>query len=163
MEVQGVVESMKRDGTAIKVGGEWYSAYQGRGLAGVQWKDEVKFEYEQRGRFKNIKGTVSVLSTSGVKSALGLDKMGTKGTKPYGYSNLGVELGHAANLAMKVVDHDSGIPLDLDAWEKATHDIYARMKKIRARYEGDPAASSLQKTEEQLKTIPPDLEEEDIF
>jgi hypothetical protein len=104
------VDSMRKDGTAIKVGTDWFSSYQGRGLNGVEWGDMVTFEYQQKGQFNNIQGHVHIDDKKGA-SGVSADKGSTVAlpvTSPQA-RNAGVEVGHAWNSAVQialVAEHD---------------------------------------------------------
>lgn len=141
-KVTGNVESKSRKGNAIKVGGEWYSTYAAADLNHIEWKDDVEFLYEMKGKYRNIKGAVTKVA-GGTPSSAPASKGG-------GYSNLGVELGHASNLAMRMM-HDSEHPVGSAAWIKEfvvnTETMYAVMKRIRAKYESDTNAEAKVPTE----------------
>jgi hypothetical protein len=81
--ISGVVESMARNRKAIKVDGEWYSAFNASQLGGVEWKDEVEFDYEEvikgGATFLNIKGEVAVLVDGGERDSEPSDNPPSRG------------------------------------------------------------------------------------
>lgn len=93
------VESMRKDRTAIKVNGDWYSSYGGKGLGGVEYGDNVTFEFTKKGRFNNIQGQVQVVEGSGggASAASGDERPIIKSS-----GNAGVEVGHAWNSAVQI-------------------------------------------------------------
>jgi hypothetical protein len=94
---------MRKDGTAIKVGSEWYSAYKGMGLIDVEWGDTVTFEFQKKGQFNNIKGNVQVVAKKGTEAApQSTATAGTSGTVTSQARNAGVEVGHAWNSAVQI-------------------------------------------------------------
>ena len=128
MKVQGTVEAKKKDGTAIKVGEAWYSAYKGKGLERVNAGDTVRFEFSVNGNFNNIDAkTVQVKKGDNPTPA-------ASGPAPK-FNQIGVELGHAANLAMQYSMHANDLGFALDEWEETTKEIFLRMKSLRAQAE----------------------------
>lgn len=95
--LSGKVASKRKDGKGIKVGDEWFSAFNASELDHVNWKDEVEFKFARNGRFNNLKGTVTVLSSSGASPA--------PKASGGGYSGVGVRAGHAWNSALQTVLH----------------------------------------------------------
>lgn len=69
MKKSGIVESTARTGKAIKIGGEWYSAFTAASLNGAKNGDNVEFSYttsEKDGvTYRNIKGAVKIVAPSG--------------------------------------------------------------------------------------------------
>lgn len=59
-----VVDAVKRDGKALKIGNDWYSAFKASQIGTVKAGDAVSFEYIEKGEWKNIKGSVSINSPS---------------------------------------------------------------------------------------------------
>jgi hypothetical protein len=108
------VDSMRKDGTAIKVGSDWYSAYKGMGLNGVAWGDTVTFDFQQKGQFNNIKGNVEVVAKNGTERAVAAPQStasaGTSGTVTSQARNAGVEVGHAWNSAVQIALTQSNDP-----------------------------------------------------
>ena len=167
-KVTGKVESMSKKGNSIKVGGEWYSVAPqaaSTALKGVQWKDEVEFLYEQKGQYKNIKGVVTVTSGAG-HGVSG----GSGGRASGGYSNLGVEVGHAANLAIQMMEqrliltNDSVVVGSKDYYKdfaQYTLEMYKVMKGIRAKLEAPVVVAPPVQTEE--PTLIADIDDGDIF
>jgi hypothetical protein len=141
-KISGVVESKSRKGNSIKVGGEWYSCFNASDLNHVIWKDSVEFMYVQKGQYRNIKGKVEILAGGGGASSSG----GGGSRSAGGYSNLGVELGHASNLAMKVMeqmvtvsDIQVGSADYYTQFIEQTEKMYTIMKGIRGKYEAEDA------------------------
>ena len=164
-KVSGKVESMSRKGNSIKVGGEWYSVAPqavATAMKGVAWKDEVEFMYEQKGQYKNIKGVVTVLGGGGSSVAPAASRSGG------GYSNIGVEVGHAANLAMemmgqKVLDAESvGTKEYYQAFAQYTLEMYKVMKGIRSKIETAPTLAKAPPPPVEVKDDLGELDE-DIF
>ena len=144
-KVTGVVESKSRKGNGIKVNGEWYSTYSAADLNHIEWKDSVEFLYEQKGKYRNIKGKVEK-TASGGGAPSGTRSLPASGGG--GYSSIGVELGHAANLAMRMMEQAAaeservGSPEYYKQFVTYTTDMYKVMKAIRAKVEsGDISAA----------------------
>lgn len=137
--VTGVVESKRRDGNAIRVNGEWYGTFKGKGLESVNWKDNVEFLFEKdkSGRYNNIKGTVKVVSKAPAEAT-----SAHSGGRPI-YSNLGVELGHASKLAWDLViqlaNRNGGPGLGsadfYKLWVEHTEKVFRAMKGLRSAHE----------------------------
>lgn len=53
-----VVEAKSKDGKKIKIGEDWFSAFNASTLEGVERGDTVSFVYTLKGDWKNIKGSV---------------------------------------------------------------------------------------------------------
>jgi hypothetical protein len=127
MKVEGNVASKRKDGRGIKVGDDWFSVFNSTDLDHVAWKDDVSFEYIQKGDFKNIKGRVTVTSAGGTSST------GTK--KATGYSQVGVQMGHAYNNAMALVLGCKDTTNDMDevmaAVVEKTVEIYKTTERLR--------------------------------
>lgn len=159
--ITGKVESMRRDKKGVKVNGEWYSSFNP--ISGVEWKDEVEFEFEQKGRYNNIKGAVRKLGSGGGGNNSG--QYSGAGNRSYGYSNVGVEVGHASNLAMRMMEQrissEDNIEIGSTEYFKMfmedTKNVHKIMTALRASIEkGDkPEPKSEVQTE--------DLETDDIF
>lgn len=140
--VKGVVESKARNGSSIKVDGEWYGTYKGKGLESVNWKDTVEFLYEmdKSGKYRNIKGAVKVLGGGAPSSGGGVSAPSNGG----GYNNLGVELGHASKLAMDLAicihgGNEIGGREFYKTWLEHTEKVYECMKKLREKVGKPPA------------------------
>lgn len=141
-QVTGVVEAkaVKGMNTSILIGGEWYSSYKGAGLASVEKGSTVDFLWKPDAKgmgFKNIiASTVKNLGGTMISaSAAGPAKAYAPAAKAY--STLGVELGHASNLAMEMClkmdkDFDPGSDAFYKAWVHHTDKIFTIMQKIRA-------------------------------
>ena len=129
--VKGNVASKSRKGNSIKVGDDWYSVYSAKDLEHVNWKDDVEFMYEQKGKYKNIKGDVTVTSKGGSSG-------GSKPSGGSGFSNTGVELGHASNLAMRMMEQTErtltvGSPEYYKQFADYTMGMYKVMKMLRGK------------------------------
>lgn len=76
MKMVGVIEAVKKDNKAIKVGGVWYSSFLP--MPPMNAGDEVTFDYTEKGPYKNIKGSVSVSKTGdgGVVGSSSVKKVG---------------------------------------------------------------------------------------
>lgn len=165
-KISGMVESKSRKGNSIKVGDEWYSCFNASDLRHVNWKDTVEFMYVEKGQFKNIKGPVTLIEGSGGSSA-------SSGGRSAGrsHSNLGVELGHASNLAMKVMDQMVGSEkVAVGSTEyytqfiEQTEKMYTIMKGIRSKYEseeGKPATAPKPKAKPKADIV--EADEDDLF
>lgn len=156
-KVVGNVESKSRKGNGIKVDGEWYSTRTPAELAHIEWKDDVEFLYEQNGKYRNIKGKVT--KVGGGSSSGG-------GSRPAGggYSNVGVEVGHAANLAIRMMEqgdekHEVGSPDYYKTFTEYTVNMYKVMKAIRAKVE----ASGEDKPAPASKSAASDISDDDLF
>jgi hypothetical protein len=157
--VSGVVASKSRKGNSIKVGDDWYSTFNASDLSHVNWKDTVSFSYVLKGEYRNIKGKVKITATD--------DSPKSKG----GYSNLGVELGHASKLAMDMSTHkfaadDVGSPEFYKFWMNETQTIHKAMSALRTRM-AEPKAEAKEEVIVK-KTEPEDtptmaVTEEDLF
>lgn len=138
--ITGVVESVRKDRKGMCVNGQWYSSWD---ALSVNTGDEVLFNYVEKGTFKNIKGKVRVTGSKPVTSS--------GGGKSGGYSNLGVEIGHAANLAMEMMKQDK---IELDSEEyygtfaTRTVSMFNAMKEIRSIIEkGEGSTSTVTKVD----------------
>lgn len=133
--IEGVVQSKSRKGNSIKVNDEWYSCYSPSDLAHVNWKDSVEFKYVMKGEYRNIKGEVKKLSA---ESSGG-------GSTAQPWSNIGVEIGHASNLAMRMMEQQQALEGDLSTkvgspeyfqeFTLNTLNVYKVMKAIRSKVE----------------------------
>lgn len=169
--VKGKIESMRRDRKGIKVDGEWYSSF--REINSVEWKDEVEFEYEQKGRYRNIQGAVRKLGSGGGGSYSGNDNR--SGGRSNSFSSVGVELGHAANLAMRMMEQRlaEGPAEDIftdgigsadyyKTFMEDTQNIFKVMKGLRAKVEaGDTPAPA--PAPAQVSTPTMDVSNDDVF
>jgi hypothetical protein len=151
-KVSGVVESKSKKGNSIKVNGEWYSVFSPADMP-AEWKDDVDFlwEADKTGKYRNIKkGTIRV----GGSGSVGGGGAPSAAGKPY--SNLGVELGHASNVAKDMaiakfpVEEIGGTEF-YRWWIDETQNVYKMMKGLRAKFEDTPVpAPSLPKPVEEL-------------
>jgi len=128
--IQGKVESKSRKGNSIKIDGDWYGTFSPADLSHVEWKDEVKFSWEPKGEYKNIKGPVVV---TGADSGAG----SSPSSSPTRNGNLGVELGHASNLAMRMMEQASSPTVGSTEYYRMfaefTEDMYKVMQGLRAK------------------------------
>jgi hypothetical protein len=147
----GTVASKARNGSSIKIGDDWYGAFKGKGLEAIEQGHTVQIEwdYDKTGKYRNIK-SVSVLGGAPRAPA---QVTGGSG----GYSNLGVELGHASKLAMDIclAMHDPRNVGDDDFysdWAKHTRKVYKTMQSLRAEFSkpAETAASAAPKEEESI-------------
>lgn len=147
-KVKGVISARydNEKNVALVVNGAKYTAYMGKGIPSEAQKGaEVEFDAIDKGDFKNVKGSFKVLGTS--SSTGGHSPSSSSGSRA-GYSNLGVELGHAANLAWSMmVNKTDPTKQGDDAFyaEFVTHTekVYKVMKGLRKKFEeGKDAAPS---------------------
>jgi hypothetical protein len=136
MEVKGTVER-KNDRGSILVNGEWYSSYQGKHTGSVNPGDVVSIGYKLSpdGKWKNIQ-FLNKTGTAPVPAA-GTSAPSGGGWQPR--NNLGVELGHASNLAMTiaiaVADGEEMIVGGEEfykLWLDHTNKVYKVMSKLRS-------------------------------
>ena len=156
----GVVSAVKRDGKALCIDETWYSSWDP--ISGVNKGDNVMFNYQQKGRYNNIKGKVRVTGSS---PSAGSPQRATSNNY-----NLGVELGHASNLAMRMMEQNNASASAAPAvgseeyykqFMMYTENMYEVMKRIRKVKE-----QQLEKEELAThKSDTPDVEgdDEDIF
>lgn len=160
-KVTGNVESKSRKGNSIKVGGDWYSTFKSQDLDHINWKDDVEFLYEQKGEYKNIKGKVTKTAGGGSVSNT------SGGGKPF--SNLGVELGHASNLAMRMMEQEvEGAEVGTAAYFKQfvtyTDQMYKVMKSLRAKHEiGEDPKPVIKEESKAVKAAPVEEDDDDLF
>ena len=155
-QVTGVVEAkaVKGMNTSILIGGEWYSSYKGVGLASVEKGSTVDFLWKPDAKgmgFKNIIAS-TVKNLGEPTTPVGAASTGKAYTPPARkeYSTLGVELGHASNLAMELTLNKwtfNGAEPASDEfyreWIHHTDKIFTIMQKIRASKEGVAAPSAV--------------------
>lgn len=157
-KVTGTIASKSRKGNSIKIGDDWYSTFSADDLNHVNWKDEVEFLYEQKGQYKNIKGKVQLVGSGASPSKSG-------GGSGGGYSSIGVELGHAANLAMRMMEQQAGDANvgSADYYKEFTEhtvNMYKVMKAIRAKVE---ASGGEAKSETKTPAPSTDISDDDLF
>jgi hypothetical protein len=137
----GVVDAVRKDRKGLCINDVWYSSWD---PISVNRGDEVLFNFVKKGQYNNIKGKVRVTG---------------KGTAPAssprsggGYSNIGVEIGHASNLAMRTMEQtvtygesipEVGSSEYYKMFAERTIEIYNLMKGIRAKVEGKSEDSDL--------------------
>lgn len=163
-KVTGVVESKSRKGNSIKVEGEWYSTYKSADLDHVNWKDTVEFLWEAKGEYRNIKGKVEKLSGGSAPASSGAAKPA--------YSNLGVEVGHASNLAMRMMEQRGaladtagviGSPEYYREFTEYTVNMYKVMKAIRSKVESADHASKSAPKPAPKEPSSADVDVDDLF
>jgi hypothetical protein len=135
--VTGVVEgvSTKYDKYSVLVGGTWYATKMEWATVKPERGDLVSFDNKGAKFLNNVKIT-SKAGYAGANAAAG----GSSGSSsPPKNFNLGVELGHASNLAMRITERKWGdiddVTSFLDDWEGITQSVYARMQRLRKMYE----------------------------
>jgi hypothetical protein len=160
MKVTGTVEavSTKYGKYSILVNEQWYGTKQEWSDCQPNRGDVVEFD---NGGGKFTKNMTITSHGDGAPSS-GSSSSKSKGGK--GYSNLGVELGHAANLAMTVTlarpwsPEELGSPKMYKSWLTETETVHALMAKLRAKHEGADSPSV-----PVVEAKVPSLEEEDLF
>ena len=166
--ITGTITSVRKDRKGFAIGDEWYSSWD---ALDVNRGDEVLFNYVQKGRYKNIKGSVKVTGGGAPAPKAG----GFKG----GNNNLGIELGHAANLAQRVMEvmycEDQLDAADVEVggaeyWQKFSEQTlraYKVMKALRTKVSGgEEEAAPAPEPKLEIKVPAPNPEptlEEDIF
>ncbi len=127
----------------ITIEGNKYGAFKGKGLEDIQIGDAVQllWDFDKTGVYRNIKGTPKIISkvtgTSGpVTSGFAAKPTWTPAPK----STLGIELGHAANLAMDMTLRvyggiDVGTPDFYKFFANHTEKVFQIMKKLREAHE----------------------------
>lgn len=146
-QVQGVVAavSTKFGKFSINVNDTWYNTKQEYAPSILPDKgDSVEFDDGGKNYLKKLK-IVKRGEGEAPKPSQGTGNTGKAPSQRF--SNLGVELGHASNLAMRVMEKriEPGLHVTLsdvndylDEWEAITLDIYKRMSVMRKRLEGGP-------------------------
>lgn len=120
----------------ITIMGEKYGAFKGKGIEAVAIGDTVEFswDYDKTRTYRNIKGAVRITSARPAGVA-GIPAPRPTWTPP-AKQTLGIELGHAANLAMEMsctAFHESkvGTPEFYKFFVEHTDKVFNIMKKIR--------------------------------
>lgn len=142
-KVTGMVEavSTKYDKYSIMVNGNWYGTKMEYADVRPEKGDIVEFDDGGKKYTSRMK-----ITTKAAGGSYGSPKPSAGGARG-GYSNLGVELGHAANLAMQVVlagPEEAGTTEFYKDFASNTRKCYAIMKGLREEFE-KPAE---EKTEE---------------
>lgn len=160
-EVEAV--STKYDKFSILVDGTWYATKQEWAPSPAPNKgDQVTFD---NGGKKYIK-KLSIMNSGG---GGGSSPSYSGGASRGGYSNLGVEVGHASNLAMRMMEQGVEAVSSVGTEEyykqfmKYTHDMYRLMKGIRKSIEAEDAATTSLAAEKAGDHKPYPEKEEDIF
>lgn len=156
----GVVEAVRRDGKGFAIDDVWYSSWD---ALNINKGDSVVFTYVKKGQYNNIKGKVR---TDGTGQPTG----SASANLPKKDFNLGVEMGHASNLAMRMMEQY--LQCDTDTMEIGsteyykkfagfTDNIYELMKRLK-----DSKANANEK-EAQAATQKPEakseVSDEDVF
>jgi hypothetical protein len=137
--VTGVVEgvSTKYDKYSVLVNGTWYATKMEWATVKPEKGDLVSFDNKGAKFLNNVK----ITSKSGYAGATAAGGSSGSSNPPKNF-NLGVELGHASNLAMRMTEFlqegsgkDGSANEFLDVWERNTALIYARMQRLRKMYE----------------------------
>ena len=123
--ISGEVAAVRKDGKGLCIDDVWYSSWD---KLKVERGDNVVFNYVTKGTFNNIKGAVRI-STSAPAA-------GKAGPRPNNL--LGVELGHASNLAQRMLElHYTNSQVDVESKEYLKHfasqtlKVYEVMQNIR--------------------------------
>ena len=132
--VTGVVEgvSTKYDKYSVLVDGTWYATKMEWATVKPERGDNITFDNKGAKFLNNVKITAKAGTGQAANSG------GSGGGTPPKNFNLGVELGHASNLAMRLSEkfyQGPDITGCLDLWEGLTQQIYARMQRLRKMYE----------------------------
>lgn len=133
--VTGVVEgvSTKFDKYSVLVNGTWYNTKMEWATVKPEKGDLISFDNKGAKFLNNVKIT-SKAGYAGANAAAG------NTANPSKNFNLGVELGHASNLAMRITERKWGdiddVTAFLDDWEGITKSVYSRMQRLRKMYEG---------------------------
>jgi hypothetical protein len=139
--VTGVVEgvSTKYDKYSVLVNGTWYATKMEWATVKPEKGDNITFDNKGAKFLNNVKITSSFRGGPAGSSAT---SAGNSTSSPPKNFNLGVELGHASNLAMRMTEFlqegsgkDGSANEFLDVWERNTALIYARMQRLRKMYE----------------------------
>lgn len=165
MKVQGVVEARKdnANGIGIVIDGTWYNSYKGKGLKGVNKGDKIRFEFTKKNGFNNIDADTIQVKKAESSGTSGGNAGQKDNTNRPAFSQLGVELGHAANLAMQMTLHmKSAEHFTVDEWERNTVDLFLRMKDLRQRAEAGFVKETTE-DEPSFDDEPEQSEEPDIF
>jgi hypothetical protein len=135
--VTGVVEgvSTKYDKYSVLVNGTWYATKMEWATVKPEKGDLVSFDNKGAKFLNNVK----ITSKSGYAGATAAGGSSGSSPSPPKNFNLGVELGHASNLAMRITERKWGdiddVTSFLDDWEGITQSVYARMQRLRKMYE----------------------------
>ena len=147
-QVKGLVEnvSTKWDKYSMQVNGSWYGTKEEWAVVKPNKGDLIEFDDGGKNYTKNVK-----IITAGAGGTYGSPKPsgGGKG----GYSNLGVELGHAANLAIQVVlaeGIEAGSTDFYKAFAQNTRKCYAIMKGLREEFEKPAETTKAVPAEEEV-------------
>lgn len=156
----GVVEAVRKDGKGFAIDDVWYSSWD---ALNINKGDSVVFTYVKKGQYNNIKGKVR---TDGTGQPTG----SASANLPKKDFNLGVEMGHASNLAMRMMEQYLQTTADTveigstEYYKKFagfTDNIYELMKRLK-----DSKANANEK-EAQAATPKPEVKsevsDEDIF
>lgn len=161
--MSGNVEAKSKKGNSIRLGDDWFGVFSASDLEHVNRGDDVVFNWEASkcGNFKNIKGKVRI--------STGASPAGGAKPKSGGYSNTGVELGHASNLAMRMMEQTLvGSNLDIGSADyyrkflRYTEEMYKLMKGVRAKVDAGEDIGSSSPVETDTPS-PMTTDENDVF
>ena len=160
--VKGKVEavSTKFDKYSVLVNDTWYATKMEWAKVKPNKGDIIMFD-DKGGKFLTKVKVLDEASPGSAPSA---------GGGRYS-DNLGVELGHASNIAirgMAQIDPETLVPFSKDWYQvfvKETENIYKIMKGLRNKYSGQPVVEvkSEAKEPEEEKEVTPEVTEEDLF
>ena len=163
--VSGTITAVRKDRKGFQIdNNDWYSSWD---PVTAERGDNVVFNYVQKGQYKNIKGKVNVSGSTGSAPV----KAG--GAKPNNF-NLGVELGHAANLAQRVLevmycedqldaaDVEVGSPKYWAIFNEQTLRAYKVMKALRKKVEGGSEEDEVPEVTVKVAAPPPTPAPEDV-
>lgn len=154
--VKGVVEavSTKYGKFSVMVNDTWYGTK-------MEWCDDTSIQKGDTIEFDN--GGGKFLKKVKRVSASSHGATPVSGSKSSGYSNIGVELGHASKLGFDVAIKlaEAGSPEFYKLFIEHTENVYKIMKSLRAKYEaGDtPKVEKAEPTPKEETPAP----DEDIF
>lgn len=155
--ISGTIDAVRKDRKGLCIDDVWYSSWD---ALTCNKGDEVVFNFIEKGRFNNIKGKVNVSKAGSPSSSGG-------GGKSYGggFSQTGVELGHASNLAMRMMEqymHTFSVEVGSTEYYKKftefTMDTYKVMKKLRDAVDGKSETSEKPEPKKEVAD-----DEDDLF
>lgn len=126
----------------ITIDGNKYGAFKGKGLEDIQIGDAVQllWDFDKTGVYRNIKGTPKIISKASGTSGPVFIAAAKPSWTPAPKNTLGIELGHAANLAMDMTlrahePNDVGTPNFYKFFAAHTEKVFQIMKKLREAHE----------------------------
>jgi len=149
----GMVED--RNESSITISGERYGSFKGQGLSAVGVGDTLDFLWNPSkcGRYRNIVSSTIKILAKGSGGGMVVSPTGYAASKPTFVkqnNTLGIELGHAANLAMEVAlescksgvaPHSIGSDDFYKNWVHHLDKIHTIMSKVRASKEAKAEAA----------------------